>query len=448
MSDTPGRLLALLSLLQTPREWPGSELARRLDVSPRTVRRDVDRLRDLGYPVEATLGAAGGYRLVAGSALPPLLLDDEEAVAIAVGLRAAAGTAVAGVEEASVRALGKLEQVLPSRLRHRVRTLGAATLPVGADGPVVDPEVLTALAGAAATRERVRFRYTAGDARESSRLVEPLALVPSGRRWYLVAWDVDRSAGHAPPAGLRDLGRSTGHVPSTGHVLSTGPGDGSRSVSRVPSAGVDDVRRATSDTPPGWEGSPTLRAGTDNHGRRDGPGDRDDHGDRDGHGGCDQGGDSDGGRERDGDRDRHGGSDGGSGDRDGWRTFRVDRIARVQPTGVRVREQRTLPADDAAAYVAGRRTDWGTPELRVVVTFEAPAHAVAGRLGDAPGQVVAVDGGRCRLDAHRDDSMDWLASRLVLLGCPFTVEAPDELRAAVRTLAERAASAVTARPGS
>ncbi|WP_157741319.1 YafY family protein [Jiangella sp. DSM 45060] len=371
MSDTPGRLLALLSLLQTPREWPGSELAQRLGVTPRTVRRDVDRLRDLGYPVEATLGAAGGYRLVAGAALPPLLLDDEEAVAIAVGLRAAAGSAVAGIEEASVRALGKLEQVLPSRLRHRVRTIGAATLPVGADGagPVVDPEVLTALAAAAATRERVRFRYTSGDGTGSSRLVEPLALVPSGRRWYLVAWDVDRASAESVSTGVR--------------------------------------------TPPGREGHPTLRAGSDTRLRT----------------GQVAGG--------------HGGGPG----RDGWRTFRVDRIGRVQPTGVRVREQRTLPAEDAAGYVAGRRTDWGTPELHVVVTFEAPASAVAGRLGDTPGQVVAVDDERCRLDARRDDSMEWLAGRLITLGCPFTVHGPAPLTAAVRTLADRAAAAaVSAQP--
>ena len=130
MTDTPARLLQLLSLLQTPREWPGGELADRLGVSRRTVRRDIDRLRELGYPVQAARGAEGGYRLVAGKAMPPLVLDDEEAVAIAVGLRAGAGHAVDGVEEASVRALAKLEQVLPSRLRHRVASLQAATMPL------------------------------------------------------------------------------------------------------------------------------------------------------------------------------------------------------------------------------------------------------------------------------------------------------------------------------
>ncbi|QQQ78418.1 YafY family transcriptional regulator [Saccharothrix sp. 6-C] len=194
MTDTAGRLLSLLSLLQLPREWPGSELARRLEVSPRTIRRDVDRLRELGYPVEASMGAEGGYRLVAGAAMPPLLLDDEEAVAIAVGLRTAARQTVAGIEEASVRALAKLEQVLPARLRRRVGALGAATLPVvlGADGVTVDPGHLTVLASAIANRERLRFRYAAADGAESGRHVEPLHLVPSGRRWYLVAFDPDR----------------------------------------------------------------------------------------------------------------------------------------------------------------------------------------------------------------------------------------------------------------
>ncbi|MFJ5079926.1 helix-turn-helix transcriptional regulator [Streptomyces sp. NPDC088553] len=193
MTDTPVRLLNLLSLLQTPREWPGSELAERLSVSPRTIRRDIDRLRDLGYPVEATLGAVGGYRLVAGTAMPPLLLDDEEAVAIAVGLRAGAGHAIEGVEEASVRALAKLEQVLPARLRHRVSTLQNATLPLTrGDGATVTPATLTALAGAVTGREKLRFGYRAGDGAESKRLVEPYRLVSTGRRWYLVAYDLGR----------------------------------------------------------------------------------------------------------------------------------------------------------------------------------------------------------------------------------------------------------------
>ncbi|MEV6245763.1 transcriptional regulator [Streptomyces sp. NPDC051742] len=193
MTDTPARLLNLLSLLQTPREWPGSELAERLSVSPRTIRRDIDRLRDLGYPVEASLGAVGGYRLVAGTAMPPLLLDDEEAVAIAVGLRAGAGHAIEGVDEASVRALAKLEQVLPARLRHRVSTLQNATIPLTrGDGATVAPATLTALAGAVTGRERLRFGYRAGDGAETKRLVEPYRLVSTGHRWYLVAYDLGR----------------------------------------------------------------------------------------------------------------------------------------------------------------------------------------------------------------------------------------------------------------
>ncbi len=192
MSDTPGRLLALLSLLQTPREWPGSELADRLGVSPRTIRRDIDRLRDLGYPVEATLGVAGGYRLVAGAAMPPLLLDDEEAVAIAVGLRTAAVNPVSGIEEASARALAKLGQVLPARLRRRVASLEAATDTIAEErGPRVDPEALATLAAAIANRERVRFAYHAFGG-ETRREVEPHRLVAAWRRWYLVAWDPAR----------------------------------------------------------------------------------------------------------------------------------------------------------------------------------------------------------------------------------------------------------------
>lgn len=191
-TDTPARLLNLLSLLQTLREWPGSELAERLSVTPRTIRRDVERLRDLGYPVQASRGASGGYRLAAGKAMPPLLLDDEEAVAIAVGLRTAAGSAVSGIEEASVRALAKLAQVLPARLRHRVSTLGAATVPLPGAGQGVDPELLAVLAGAVAGPERLRFAYRAADGAESRRLVEPHRLVATGRRWYLVAYDNDR----------------------------------------------------------------------------------------------------------------------------------------------------------------------------------------------------------------------------------------------------------------
>jgi predicted DNA-binding transcriptional regulator YafY len=193
MSATSSRLLTLLSLLQNSREWPGSELAARLHVSRRTIRRDVERLRDLGYPVQATMGADGGYRLVAGTAMPPLLLDDDEAVAITVGLATAARQPVRGIEEASVRALAKLEQVLPARLRYRVRSLNTATVPLPAgDGPGLDPEQLTTLAAAIANHERVRFGYRSGDGTESARLVDPQQLVAAGRRWYLLAYDNDR----------------------------------------------------------------------------------------------------------------------------------------------------------------------------------------------------------------------------------------------------------------
>ena len=190
MRETSARLLRLLSLLQTPREWTGAELGARLGVSPRTVRNDVEKLRELGYPVLATRGPAGGYRLGAGAAMPPLLLDDEEAVAVAVGLRTAAGGAVAGIEEASLRALGKLEQVLPSRLRQRVSSLQSVITPVpGVAGPLVDPDVLTAIAAACRVRERLRFSYVSHDGsgqRSRGRAIPAgelgAALVPRGVR--------------------------------------------------------------------------------------------------------------------------------------------------------------------------------------------------------------------------------------------------------------------------
>ncbi|MBS1862487.1 MAG: YafY family transcriptional regulator [Actinobacteria bacterium] len=189
MTATSSRLLELLSLLQGRRDWPGEELARRLGVSGRTIRRDVERLRELGYPVESLTGPAGFYRLRAGTAMPPLLLDDEEAVAIAVGLRAAAGTSVSGIEETAVRALVKLEQVLPARLRRRVGALGAATVTAPADGPRVDPQHLSTIATACRDGEVLRFHYRRRDGEESRREVEPHSLVNFGRRWYLLAWD-------------------------------------------------------------------------------------------------------------------------------------------------------------------------------------------------------------------------------------------------------------------
>ncbi|MCK2217602.1 YafY family transcriptional regulator [Actinomadura sp. ATCC 31491] len=192
MLETSARLLKLLSLLQAHREWSGPELASWLGVSTRTIRNDVERLRALGYPVHAQPGVAGGYRLGAGAALPPLLLDDEEAVAVAVGLGRAAGGGVEGIEETSVRALAKLEQVLPSRLRHRVQALNAYTVQVPGNAPSVPPEVLTTIVNAARDRERLRFDYTAHEGGSTVRDVEPHRLVHRRGRWYLVGYDVER----------------------------------------------------------------------------------------------------------------------------------------------------------------------------------------------------------------------------------------------------------------
>jgi predicted DNA-binding transcriptional regulator YafY len=192
--ETSARLLRLLGLLQTHRDWTGTDLSDRLGVSTRTIRTDVERLRMLGYPVEAKPGVAGGYRLGAGASLPPLLLDDDEAIAVALGLRAAAGGSVAGIEEISLEALAKLEQLLPSRLRHRVEMMQAATVTVaGAGGPTVDIDVLTAIAAAIRATARLRFDYVNYDGDETRRDVEPHRLVNWGRRWYLVAWDHDRA---------------------------------------------------------------------------------------------------------------------------------------------------------------------------------------------------------------------------------------------------------------
>ncbi|MCX5169618.1 helix-turn-helix transcriptional regulator [Streptomyces antibioticus] len=325
-TDTPARLLQLLSLLQTPREWPGGELADRLRVSRRTVRRDIDRLRELGYPVQATKGSDGGYRLVAGKAMPPLVLDDEEAVAIAVGLRAGAGHALEGVDEASVRALAKLEQVLPARLRHRVSTLQAATTPLtSGDGASIAPETLTVIASTVAGQERLRFGYRAKDGIESRRLTEPYRLVSTGRRWYLVAYDLDR-------------------------------GD--------------------------------------------------------------------------------------------WRTFRVDRVSDPFATGARF-TPRELPTGSAAEYLRRsihRRLD--SNEYTYDVTFAAPADWVAARLpawlgrpediGDDDG---GDGGGSCRLRASSSDPLEWVAMRLALLGCEFTVREPVALTECVRELGGRLARA-------
>lgn len=195
-SAPSARLLTLLSLLQARRDWPGETLADRLGVSPRTVRRDVDRLRSLGYPVHATRGPDGGYRLDPGTQLPPLLFDDEQAVALTVALQAAS-TGVAGVDEAALRALATVRQVLPTRLRARVDALQVTA--VGTRAPVVDVEHLVAVGAAVRAGEVLRFDYTAPGAPSEDpprppRRVEPHHLVTWRGRWYCVAWDLDRAA--------------------------------------------------------------------------------------------------------------------------------------------------------------------------------------------------------------------------------------------------------------
>ncbi len=192
MVETSARLLRLLSLLQVKPDWPGAELAARLDVTPRTLRRDIAKLRSLGYPVDAEPGVAGGYRLGAGAALPPLLLDDDEAVAVALSLRTAATHSVTGVAEASVRALAKLDQVLPSRLRERAAAISHATVPLTGPGPAVSADALTTIARGCRTPERLEFGYRSHDGVVSARNAEPHRLVQAGYRWYLVARDLER----------------------------------------------------------------------------------------------------------------------------------------------------------------------------------------------------------------------------------------------------------------
>lgn len=190
--NTSARMLRLLSLLQTHRYWPGAELAGRLEVSPRTLRRDIDRLRELGYPVDAARGVTGGYQLQVGTTLPPLLLEDDEAVAIAVGLRSAAAGAVAGVEETSLQALTKLISLMPPRLRRRMDALTSQTIPAPSHAPPIDAATLTTLAQGCRDSETVRFGYTARESEPTRRHVEPHRLVSMGRRWYLVGYDRDR----------------------------------------------------------------------------------------------------------------------------------------------------------------------------------------------------------------------------------------------------------------
>lgn len=237
MLTSSNRLLRLLALLQTRRHWAGGELAQALEVHPRTLRRDIDRLRELGYPIQASSGVAGGYAFRAGHALPPLLLDDDEALTVAITLRTAATGTVAGIEEAALRALVKLEQVMPARLRHKMDALRSALVPLARHTPLVDAGLLAALAAACRDQLRVCFDYTDGRGQASTRQVEPQGLAHTGWRWYLVAWDparddwrtfrLDRIAGavtpgahfrpRPPPDGgdLRGyVARSVGHAPN------------------------------------------------------------------------------------------------------------------------------------------------------------------------------------------------------------------------------------------
>lgn len=193
MLTSSSRLLRLLSLLQTRSHWGGTELAERLEVHPRTLRRDIDRLRQLGYPVHASSGVAGGYAFRAGQALPPLLLDDEEALAVSIALRTATAGAVGGIEEPALRALVKLEQAMPTRLRRRVDALRTAILPLERVGPVVDATLLATLAAACRDQLRLEFTYADIRGRAAMRTTEPQGVVHTGQRWYLVAWDLTRT---------------------------------------------------------------------------------------------------------------------------------------------------------------------------------------------------------------------------------------------------------------
>ncbi|HYJ75683.1 MAG TPA: YafY family protein [Kineosporiaceae bacterium] len=306
------RMMRLLSLLQTHRYWPGAELADRLEVSLRTLRRDVDRLRELGYPVEAQRGVDGGYQLAAGASLPPLVLDDDEAVALALGLQSAAQAPVAGIAEASLGALAKVAQVMPPRLRRRVEALRAVTVtsPFGARGPDLDAGVLTTVAQACRDAVRLGFAYGAASGERTEREVEPLRLVPLGRRWYLVAYDL---------------------------------------------------------------------------GRHD------------------------------------------------WRSFRLDRLERPVPTGVRFRP-RELPAPDAATFVReGLRNLPVTFTIEVVV--EAPADGVRRTIGTWA-TVEPLDGDRCRVLMTGDD-LAWPTLGLVMLEAEFTVLRPPEMIEYLGALAGR-----------
>lgn len=190
--ETSARLLRLLTLLQGRRFWAGSDLADRLEITGRTLRRDVERLRRLGYPVQATPGVAGGYQLAAGAQLPPLQLEDDEALAVSLGLATLTSSTLRGIDEAALRAQVKLERVLPARLRTRASALRASIQLLERSGPRVSPDLLSLLASAVSDHIEVDFRYQSGNGKASRRSVDPVGLVHTGHRWYLVAWDRDK----------------------------------------------------------------------------------------------------------------------------------------------------------------------------------------------------------------------------------------------------------------
>lgn len=309
MLDASARLLRLLSLLPSRPEWTGPELAGRLEVTVRTLRRDVAKLRGLGYPVHAAPGIAGGYRLGAGTTLPPVPLDDEEAVAIALSLRTATSSTATGIAETAVRALAKLERVLPHRLRSRTSALKLATVPLPTQTATVDPDILVAIAEACQSQQRVGFAYRRHDGTSGTRTVEPHRLVHTGRRWYLVA------------------------------------------------------------------------------------------------------------------RDR---------ERDGWRTFRVDRISDLSTTGIRF-----TPNDppDAAAFVADAITT-APYQFQARIKVSAPAGFVMARVPATIGVVEALDDNTCLLITGAD-SLRFLAVQLAGLGPDFEVLEPPELIEELRVLADR-----------
>ena len=310
MLTSSARLLRLLSLLQARARWTGAELTERLEVTDRTLRRDMDRLRTLGYPVHATSGPAGGYQLGAGRSLPPLMLSDDEALAVALGLGSAAATSVAGMADAASRALAKLDVVLPTRLRRRLLALRGAIVRLPDGGPEVGLAAVATLASACSEHRAASFDYAAHRGEPSRRDVEPNRLALLGGRWYLVAWD-------------------------------RGRGD--------------------------------------------------------------------------------------------WRTFRVDRITALALAGPCL--PREPPSEDIAAYVS-RGVSTGAYELRASVVFAASAEAVRATVPPAYGVVTPLGPDRCRLEAGAS-YLDGFAVWLAIIGLPFTVESPPQLRARLRELAAR-----------